>query len=62
YNGPYIVVHYMKGGLYIISEVDGSVSSSCITAFCLVSYDTHTSFSLPVLTLTGFNLGGLNED
>ncbi|EGO20851.1 hypothetical protein SERLADRAFT_442230 [Serpula lacrymans var. lacrymans S7.9] len=47
YNGPYEVVQSTKGGLYILKEIDGSVSQRGIAEFFLLPY--FPCHSMPLL-------------
>ncbi|EGO21976.1 hypothetical protein SERLADRAFT_441199 [Serpula lacrymans var. lacrymans S7.9] len=46
YNGPYEIVRCTKGGLYVLKEMDGSVSQRAIAAFRLLSYFNQQSMPL----------------
>ena len=52
YMGPMVVLRRMTGGLYMLAELDGSVSKFCFAAFHLVPYHAHTSLMIPPSTFT----------
>ncbi|KIJ10598.1 hypothetical protein PAXINDRAFT_38504, partial [Paxillus involutus ATCC 200175] len=38
YTDPMVVLHWATGGLYLLAELDGSVSKLHFAAFCLLPY------------------------
>jgi hypothetical protein len=47
YIGPLIVVSHNYGGVYILTELDGTVLHRPIATFRLLPYFTHKSIPLP---------------
>src|SRR5882672_1192743 len=48
---PMVVVHRMKGGVYILAELDGAVSRLCYAAFRLIPYLARFPDHVPVTSL-----------
>ncbi|KAG2030301.1 hypothetical protein BDR03DRAFT_813684, partial [Suillus americanus] len=60
YLGPMIVVRRTKGGSYILSELDSSVSKLRCAAFCLLAYLPRTETKISVTSITGLDDEALN--
>ncbi|KDQ28569.1 hypothetical protein PLEOSDRAFT_1016215, partial [Pleurotus ostreatus PC15] len=52
YIGPMVVVRRTKGGSYVLSELDGAVSTLRFGAFRVVPYYPRSRSSLPLPTHT----------
>jgi len=55
YLGPMVVVRHMKGGSYILAELDGAISKLWFTAFCIIPYSTRNPVHITVTSVTGMN-------
>ncbi|KIJ08137.1 hypothetical protein PAXINDRAFT_89329 [Paxillus involutus ATCC 200175] len=55
YLGPMLVVRRTKGGLYMLAELDGSISKLRYAAFRLLPYHMRSRISVLVTSIVGFN-------
>ena len=60
YIRPYVVVKHTIRGLYILSELNGTVSHIRATAFYVVPYCTRYSSSIPVTELINIPIDELD--
>ena len=56
YFRPMVVVQQLKGGFYVLAEMDGSLSKLRFVAFQLVPYHAHDRQSIPLTRLINRNI------
>ena len=56
YFGPMVVVRRLKGGFYVLAEIDGSWSKLKFAAFRLVPYHARDRRSIPLTRLINKNI------
>ena len=61
YLGPYMVVHWTQGGLYIIVELDSSVTCFRVEAARLLLYWAQTKIKVPLGDFIQFLVSKLNN-
>jgi len=50
-----VVVRRMKGGSYILAELDSTISKLRFAAFCVIPYSTRNPARIAVTSVTGMN-------
>ncbi|KIK81000.1 hypothetical protein PAXRUDRAFT_157101, partial [Paxillus rubicundulus Ve08.2h10] len=61
YTGPMIVLFWTTGGLYLLAELDGSVSKLWFAAFQLLPYHPHSTSWIAVTTIMGLDEEALDH-
>lgn len=51
YLGPMVVVRRVKGGAYILADLDGAISKSRYAAFRIISYFLRPNSSIPITSI-----------
>ena len=62
YMGPMAVVWRMRGGLYVLAELDGAVSMLWYGAFCLIPYFPHTTLGVLITKIVDSEVLGVMSD
>jgi hypothetical protein len=55
YLGPMVVVRRMKGGSYILAELDGTISKLQFATFRIIPYSARNPARIAVTSVTGMN-------
>ncbi|KIO00977.1 hypothetical protein M404DRAFT_151684 [Pisolithus tinctorius Marx 270] len=55
YTSPMVILHWTTGGLYLLAELDGSISKLCFTAFCLLPYHLQSQTCPTMTCITGLD-------
>ena len=62
YTSPFVVVWKTIGSSYVITELNGSQSQLCVTAFRVIPYVSRYSTSIPIIPNTSKDNDGTCED
>jgi hypothetical protein len=61
YLGPMVVVRHMKGGSYMLAELDGAISKLRFAAFHIIPYYPHCDERVSVTEMTGVDNESIDE-
>jgi hypothetical protein len=56
-----IVVQRMKGGSYMLAELDGTISKLCFAVTCVIPYYPHSEERVSVTQMTGLDEESIDQ-